>query len=470
MSEHSKNIRWTWGFLAIGYLFFVVYGSLVPLDYTPMPLDEAARRFSEIRFLNLGIGSRADWVANVLLFIPLCFFWTGLLWPSRPGFGRLILSALLFLAAALLSLGIEFTQVFFPPRTVSQNDIFAETLGGAIGIGLWWWRGPQLRSWLADALEARGPTQLAEKLLWAYLAGLFLYSLLPLDLTISPVEIYHKWSSGKVNLIPFGFHIADPAQRIYDLVTDVVIWAPVSLLWVLSGRKSYRQAWTWTVLAAVLLEFLQFFIFSRISDVTDILTAMIGAGLGVWATRFIRHTERRPSEQQSSAATRLLLTIGACLLWTLLLMVIFWYPFDFRFNGSFLRERVQLFLQVPFRAYYYGTEFRAITELLHKTLFFAPLGAILVFGRPRRSPPILRTIYNFFAIGVVLAVPIGIELGQVALPNKNPDGTDLVLEFIGGCAGYFGLISIRRRFKKGGARAEHNEKPSFQPQNSEKEI
>ena len=69
------------GLLALGYLVFVVYGSLVPLDYTPVPWDEAVERFRNIRFLQLGIGSRADWVANLLLFIPLTFLWLGWLWP-----------------------------------------------------------------------------------------------------------------------------------------------------------------------------------------------------------------------------------------------------------------------------------------------------------------------------------------------------------------------------------------------------
>jgi glycopeptide antibiotics resistance protein len=444
MSEESKNIRWTWGLLATGYLVFVIYGSLVPLDYQPLPFDEAVRRFNEIRYLNLGLGSRADWVANILLFIPLCFLWSGLFWPSRHGL-RILISTLIFLSASLLSFSIEFAQLFFPPRTVSQNDILAETIGAAVGVGLWWWRGPRIRSWLTDSLKARGPTQLAEKLLWAYLAALFLYSLLPLDLTISPVEIYHKWRSGKVNLIPFGFYVADPAQRIYDLVTDVLIWAPVSLLWVLSGRRNNLQAWTWAVLAAMLLEFMQFFIYSRVSDVTDILTAMIGAGLGIWATRFIPHEERPPSRMRSSDARNLALTIGACLVWTLVLMAIFWYPFDFRFDWSFLRERARLFLEVPFYSYYYGTEFRAVTELLHKILFFAPLGALLAYGRPKRSHPLIQTIYSLFVIGVLLSVPLGIELGQVALPNKNPDSTDLFLEFAGGCAGYFGLVYLRKR-------------------------
>ncbi len=36
-------------------------------------LTEAIERFQRIPFLDLGIDSRADWVANLLLFIPLSY-------------------------------------------------------------------------------------------------------------------------------------------------------------------------------------------------------------------------------------------------------------------------------------------------------------------------------------------------------------------------------------------------------------
>ena len=59
------------------YLIFVIYGSLVPLEFQAISRTEALRRFSEIPWLDLGIASRADWVANCLLFIPLAFLAQG---------------------------------------------------------------------------------------------------------------------------------------------------------------------------------------------------------------------------------------------------------------------------------------------------------------------------------------------------------------------------------------------------------
>ena len=66
--------------LALAALLFTalaIYGSLVPLQYRPLEFAEALRRFRDIPMLQLSIESRADWVANVLLFVPIGFLWLG---------------------------------------------------------------------------------------------------------------------------------------------------------------------------------------------------------------------------------------------------------------------------------------------------------------------------------------------------------------------------------------------------------
>jgi glycopeptide antibiotics resistance protein len=432
---------------AIGYLVFVVYGSLVPLRYTPLPWDHALARFQAIPFLQLGIGSRADWVANLLLFIPLTFLWLGWLWP-RGVLARVVVSLCLLAAAVGIAVGIEFTQIFYPPRTVSQNDILAECIGAVLGIGFWWWRGPALWVWVQRWGEARGATHVAEYLLLAYLGGLFVYGVLPLDLTISPVEIYHKWKGSGVNLIPFGYPTEGVAEFVYGIVADVVLWIPVSALWVISGRRRPMAAFWMTLGSAFLLEVCQFFVYSRVSDVTDVITAAAGAGIGALAGGRLRQGEGAPAGGRSGGSRPWLLPwiLLGVVVWIGVLCLVFWYPFGFRTDAAFLRERLPLLYQVPFYNYYYGSEFRAITEVLHKLLFFAPLGALLALGRfqIRRFSP-LRTLYTGLALVIVVGVPLLIELGQVGLAGKNPDSTDWMLEAIGAAAGFVVVIIVRNR-------------------------
>jgi glycopeptide antibiotics resistance protein len=443
LAARARGHLWLAG---LGYLVFVVYGSLVPLHFRAMPMDAAIAAFRQIPWLQLGIGSRADWVANLLLFIPLAFIFSGALAHGRGLLARLLASALILAACVGLSLGIEFTQLFFPQRTVSQNDIAAETLGGLFGVIVWWSAGARCLGWYESWLEVREPAALSERLIWGYLAFVFAYNVLPLDLTISAVEVFHKWREGKLILIPFSGLPSDPAHALYEVLTDALIWLPPAFLWRFRGGRSTTRAWWLGTATALLLEVLQLFVYSRVSDVTDLFTAALGAWagalLGARLGRSVGPSRAGVASPVFGALLPLLLALG----WALVLMLLFWYPFDFRNDGAFVRERMEFLNRVPFEVYYYGTEYRAITEVFHKTLFFAPLGALLawfVVGLPW----MWRGYVAFASILAILFTALGIELGQVMLPGKFPDTTDWFLESLGGCLGYLLFRTIRARLR-----------------------
>ncbi|MDZ7584913.1 MAG: VanZ family protein [Thiobacillus sp.] len=426
---NPRSLLWL---AALVYTAFVLYGSLVPLEFHAIPWDEAVARFAAIPWLRLGIGSRADWVANLLLFIPLTFLWMGALTAGR-GLGlRMLVTLALIPAAIALSAGIEFTQLFFPRRTVSQNDIYAETLGGVIGVLAWWGAGSRFVDWLQSWQQTHARAALAERLAWVYLAGVLVYNVLPLDLTISLVEIFHQWRDGKVNLIPFGRLPDAPAYALYELATDALIWVPLALMWRLDGTRSAWRVWGMTFGTAALLEFMQLFVYSRVSDVTDLFTAAAGAALGVWIGGRLAAREASASQAPSwSAWLPFALAAG----WMAALMFVFWFPFDFRADGAFIKSRLDFVQRVPFEVYYFGTEYRAITEVLRKTLFFAPLGGLLAWGVARQP---WRWRGPLFALAMLVAagLPAVIEGGQLMLPHKIVDLTDWLLAWLGGLAGY----------------------------------
>lgn len=446
----ARGHLWLIGF---GYLLFVIYGSLVPLDFHALPLDAALARFQAVPWLDLGIGSRADWVANLLLFIPLAFIITGALVHGRGAVVLVVVSLLVLAVSFGLAIGIEFSQVFFPQRTVSQNDIAAETLGGILGVAAWWLFGARLVAWYESWLHVREPAALSERLAWGYVCIAFAYGVLPLDLTISAVEIYHKWNQGKLVLLPFSALPADPAQAFYEVFTDILLWLAPTLLWRMGGKTSAR-AWRMAFTAALLLEVLQLFVYSRVSDVTDLFTAALGAGLGaklgamlsakfgVWHGKSTSQSPRQPAIRSTALARSLPLVLAFG--WIGVLMLLFWYPFDFRTDAAFIRERLTFFERVPFEVYYYGTEYRAITEVFHKVLFFAPLGAFLAWFVVGLSW--MWRVYAAAAsmLGILIAA-LGIELGQVMLADKYPDTTDWFLESVGGFIGYAMFRMIRMR-------------------------
>ncbi len=432
MSRSEGDPRRLLWLAALVYTAFVIYGSLVPLEFRAIPWDEAVSRFGAMPFLKLGVGSRADWVANLLLFIALTFLWMGALTAGARRTRSVLVSLMLVPAAIALSLGIEFTQLFFPQRTVSQNDIFAESLGGFVGVLAWWVAGKRFVDWLLSWQQTHARAALAERLAWVYLAGVLVYNVLPLDLTISLVEIFHKWRDGKVNLVPFGRLPDDAAGALYELATDVLVWTPLALLWRLDGRRGAWRVWGMTMAAAAGLEAMQLFVYSRVSDVTDLFTAAAGVALGTQAGSRLA-ARAAPASRIPAWSGWLPFALAAG--WMTLLLFVFWFPFDFRADGAFIKSRLDFVQRVPFEVYYFGTEYRAITEVLHKTLFFAPLGGLLAWG-VARQPWRWRSPLFALAMLALVGMPAVIELGQMMLPHKIVDLTDWLLAWLGGLAGY----------------------------------
>ena len=437
----SQNLLW---WLTLGYSAFVIYGSLVPLQFRPHPLGEAIEYFRRIPYLELGIGSRADWVANILLFVPLAFLWLGVLWPNRGRIGRALISGFVLFACVGLSVAIEFTQIFFPPRTVSLNDVIAESIGAVIGIALWWSMGGRVMRWLAGWSGKHTPTGTAERLLYAYLFLLFGYSVLPLDLTISAVEIYHKWHEGKVLLVPFSAVYESGAQRAYALLADTAIWVPAAFLWKLSSPRPARKIVLYVLACATTIEVLQLFVYSRVTSTTDVLMAGCGGAIGVALARWLRPStgnQGSPGSTDFGGGYFALLWILAFAGWAGVLMIVFWYPFDFKTEWGFVHARLAALKRVPFEAYYFGSEFRAVTEVFHKTGFFFPLGALLAVAaaRIRRRVAVPAVLLHAASALVITCAAAGIEIGQLFLPDKIADTTDWLLETLGGLLGYFCL-------------------------------
>src|SRR5687767_3277481 len=113
----------------IFFLAVAIYGSYVPWNYAPIDWNTTLERFGQTPYLNLGVGHRADWVANILLFVPLGFCGLAILTLGEPSpLRRTLAFGGVVCLGCFLSLGIEFGQIWFPLRTVSQNDVLAELL------------------------------------------------------------------------------------------------------------------------------------------------------------------------------------------------------------------------------------------------------------------------------------------------------------------------------------------------------
>jgi glycopeptide antibiotics resistance protein len=453
-----------------------IYGSLVPLDFRPLPLDETLRRFQQIPYLTLGIGSRADLVANILLFVPISFLWLGGLALDRRGrLGRWGAAGLVLVLGAALGVGIELVQIWFPPRTTSLNDCYAQSVGSILGVIFWLAFGQSLVNWGRGFSRPSQPAARMDWLLQAYLLGLVVYSVLPLDLTLSLTDLARKWRDGRIVLVPFTDAHATLAY-LYQSTIDALMFLPVGMLAarVMMRRTASRRTavygsdrapsvspWRVTALAAAAgglvslgIETAPVLVYSRFTSLTDVFWAVCGAMCGgilvAWyyrpAARPAAEVRDRGSDGTAGQAEYKVAVPGwsAPLAWTAagvsyaaLLVYGFCAPFDFLHDPAQLRARYQgMYSRVPFEALYYGSEFHAVTEVIKKTVLFGVLGMLVVLAvRRMPGPVVVRRLALLILLLAAAALGLGIELLQVALPPHVADFTDVLLYIAGIVAG-----------------------------------
>ena len=126
MTRADPNRRIATWLLAV-IAFLIVYGSLYPFSFAAV---DGAGPVDLVKTLSFSRTTRSDIAANVLLYLPLGACLT---WLLAAPFGGLLAAILATLAAALLSFGIEFAQLYETRRVASLFDLLANTIGAFAG-------------------------------------------------------------------------------------------------------------------------------------------------------------------------------------------------------------------------------------------------------------------------------------------------------------------------------------------------
>lgn len=425
-AEPNRTAR-AYRFFLAGYLAFVVYGSFVPLTFEHMPFDQAWRTFQNIPYLKLGIASRSDLVANGLLFMPLTFLAMGTVTRQNTRRYRPLAALIVAAGAAGLSVVIEFAQIYSPARTVSLNDIFAECVGALTGVIGWFLVGGRITAWARGLWHEHALPHRAVRILIGYVVALAVYQLLPFDLTISPVEMYHKYKEGQITLIPFT---DQTGLTPYMLSVKVAVMIPVGYLFAMLVRKrSSLTAIGLGALAAAGLEGLQLIVFRRYTSATDVILGTIGVAAGVGLTTVLGPVASRPITQTAFWHRHRPLILSAALcLWLGMLMWLKWQPFDVRWPEPNLITHAHNTIEIPFLYQYRKPEFEAISQIVRECVNFLILG-ILLAGACRRRTAIILTA----------ALACTLEAGQLFLPPTEhlADVTILAIGVIGGILGVY---------------------------------
>jgi VanZ family protein len=415
MNDLSVARRHAWlAFLA--YLTFVVYGSLVPFEYRPSRFDEAVEQFARIGYFQLGIESRADWVANIVLYVPLAFLGcAGTIGLRSHGALRLLASLPVFAFCLAVAVAVEFTQIFFAPRTVSLNDLFAESLGSGLGIALFFVGRRRLARLLEAFAQGGRPSVVAVITLYASLYVAI--SLFPYDFVISADELAWKLKSGMQGWFWAG-ECGGLLRCGVRQIAEAGVIMPLGLLLALAAPKlGYRRVFLMGVGLGAVLETVQLFLASGISQGVSLLWRGAGLAAGLAVGRVL-------GERGSPPVIRLLRQAIPVAVWPYLFLLAAlngWFSASWLPTGEALARLAGIRL-MPFYYHYFTTETEAMASLLAQAGLYAPVGLLAWVWRA--SPGRARPAHAALA-AASLALPV--EFGKLWVASRHPDFTNLLI-------------------------------------------
>jgi len=396
------------------------------------------------------LGSRSDLAANILLYVPASFLWLGVNEYFTGGRRRLWVRLMVFICLVLLSFLIETCQIFLPYRSFDIRDVLCNAGGAVVGIVAWELRGVRIMHRVFSLQNQFGYNSVARDVLLFYLGVLAFYQLMPLDLTLSPVEIYRDMRTGGLILIPFAAGHSSWLLGAHDFSVEFFIWMIVGMLWLFSSRRSALRLWFYAILFAFVLEGLQLFVHSRVSDITDVLSAMAGSGVGirVGVSLIQRFPIIASREDRRYRRAWVLLGMAAFCLWFAIIIWYYWFPFNFNFSPEYLAQRTGDLPTLPFWSHFRSNEFNALADILRTVLFYAPLGSVLGFVAASFDKPRLRRYSVEAATVFLLICAFIVEMGQFFLPGRYPDLTDIVFSVGAGLTGYWIIFTIQSRYQQ----------------------
>ncbi len=415
---------------ALFSLSFVVYASLVPLKYTPLPFDETVAEFQKTPWLDLEIDRRADWVANGLILVPAGFLAAGAIdWRRKRRWPLLLASPFIITLLVATVFGIEFVQIWFPPRVVSQNDIFAGVIGSVGGVLLWWLAGRYVLGQLEEFVLTEPGLKKWKLLMNFGVVGLLIYNIMPLDMLVSLAELQDKWNDGDILLVPFQ-DFQPNRQSILLLVIAAARVMPYVFVTVLHG--GVRRAVLEGLVLALLMEIVKVPFHSRPATVSDV----IASGLGVLLVAFTATMFMRWLMILDQGVVWCIGALG----WTGVMLVGFLSRFDsIERTPAVLEQRLREIWVVPFVRAHRSSEFEAGENILVKLAVFGALTFLLSGWCSRlRTKLKMRMAAAVSVFGCIL-LGLGIELAQVFLPPLVPDATDFILYGVGALLGVMGF-------------------------------
>jgi VanZ family protein len=403
---------------AIAYILAIVYVSLVlgPMGFNFVPLDPevAWRELLTAPYLITDSGQRPDWVANLLMLVPLGFVLTGVFWPRwrrlRWLAGGAALCCCLFVVIA-----VKYLQLFFPPRTVSLNYIEAQSLGSALGVVLFWVSSDRLFSVLqAISGHGRRPLLVACGI---YTVALVLFFLFPFDFALSAEDFRDRATALPNMLLLWTGDGRSTALRVVVVLAGTAATVPLGVLLALKSRRRslFRIAVTGFVMMSAVMV-LTMLVLSAFPSLMAVLYRTVGIVIGAAMLSWL--------EGQDPARWRHLLA-------RLVPVMILPYVLAVAFVNDLLSPHWRTlpealaafdkFGLLPFYHHYIVSKEHAAESVAAHLLTFAPIGVMVTLRRGGGR----AEVWTAAILAVLLS--FAVELGRWFKPDLQPDFSDVII-------------------------------------------
>ena len=426
------NQRTVYFYAVVVNVLFIVYGSLLPFEIRHHTLAEAWAFFRHIPYLKLGVASRADWIANIVLYIPFAFFANAWLAHGRTHVARHVRRiALVVAAGATLAVAVEFTQIWFAPRTVSLNDIIAEVIGTVIGVALWESAGRRLSA-LGVKIMAGGPAAVQSTAVLYVLAYIAL-SLFPYDFTVSGRVLAAKLANGHAHwlLANCGGGFICLVKLIAEVVAVMPVGALLDMLFRQDRRWNFRTALYAGLGLGLIIEVSQFFLASGVSQGMSVLTRGVGVVLGVILFRnFSWYYVNKALPYLRPTIVVMAVPYGFVLL-----------DLNRWFSGHWLgwaeagRRLTELHF-LPFYYHYYTAEAMAVVSVIYQFGLYAPIGAAIWLWRWAGGGTAAGGRSWFVPLAAAAVTACVVEAGKLFISGEHPDPTNVLIAAVAAATAY----------------------------------
>jgi VanZ family protein len=420
-----------------GVLFaaFVVYGSLVPLDFHPRPWVDAWGVFRSIPYLELSASHREDLVANLLLYIPITFLpAVALLRAARPS-ARIVISVAIGTLSVMLAIAVEFLQIYFPPRTVSVNDMVAQSIGGMLGILL------ALAALGRASTVWRGVTfgglRALRATLYVYAVAYVVVSLLPYDFVLSQVEFSERLRATAAHWFLAPTTCTRVGLCAIKFGAEALATLPLGILLSMLRRPTVSQSLAAGAVLGLAIEGMQLLLVGGISQAASIATRATGMAAGV---RLLPLCTRHNFELVQRQA-RTIIGFAALPYVTVLAFV------NGLFGGPMLNfeaalQRLPSVHFIPFYYHYYVAESAAFLSVLQAAFAYLPIGIAVWAWREVEGNGEARGASSAALIAASLAAAV--EMGKLFVSVLHPDPTNVLIAAAAAVLGWRCCIQLAR--------------------------